>query len=51
MERHVDRMEAKLDVESFGKSSLEDEFSKLEDNNSIDEELENLKKSIKVEGK
>ena len=51
MERHVDRMEAKLDGESFGKSSLEDEFSRLEDNNSIDEELENLKKSIKGEGK
>lgn len=47
MELQVDRMEAKFDVDSFTSKSLEDEFSKLEDNNSIDDELENLKKKLK----
>ncbi len=47
MERQVDRMEAKYDLDSFSSSSLENEFSKLEGNNSIDNELESLKKSLK----
>lgn len=47
MERQVDRMEAKFDVDSFTSRSLEDEFSKLEGKDSIDSELESLKKTIK----
>jgi phage shock protein A len=47
MERQVDRMEAKFDVDSFTSNSLEDEFRGLEGNNSIDDELENLKKKLK----
>lgn len=47
MERQVDRMESKFDIESMTSRSLEDEFSKLEGNHSIDDELENLKKKIK----
>ncbi|MBN2616773.1 MAG: PspA/IM30 family protein [Spirochaetales bacterium] len=47
MERQVDRMEAKYDLESSITSSLEDEFSKLEGKNSIDSELEELKKRLK----
>ncbi len=47
MERQVDRMEAEFNVDSLTSNSLEDEFSKLEDNNSIDDELEILKKKLK----
>ena len=47
MERQVDRMEAKFDVDSFTSKSLEDEFRGLEGNHSIDDELENLKKNLK----
>ncbi|QEN05189.1 phage shock protein A [Thiospirochaeta perfilievii] len=47
MERQVDRMEAKFDIDSMTSSSLEDEFSKLEGNNSIDDELEILKNKLK----
>ncbi len=47
MERQVDRMEAKFDIDSLTSKSLEDEFSKLEGNNSIDDELANLKKKLK----
>lgn len=47
MERQVDRMEAKYDIDSGGTRSLEDEFSKLEEGRSIDSELEELKKTLK----
>lgn len=47
MERQVDRMEAKFDVESYSSRSLEDEFSKLEESNSVDSELEDLKNKLK----
>ncbi len=47
MERQVDKLEAKYDLESSIKSSLEDEFSKLEGKDSIDSELEELKKKLK----
>ncbi|MGL1893996.1 MAG: PspA/IM30 family protein [Spirochaetaceae bacterium] len=47
MERQVDRMEAKYDIDSFSSSSLEDEFSKLEGAGSVDSELEELKKKLK----
>lgn len=47
MERQVDRMEAKFDIDSSTSKSLEDEFRGLEGNNSIDDELENLKKKLK----
>lgn len=47
MERQVDRMEAKYDLDNTTPRSLEEEFSKLEGNDSIDNELEQLKKSLK----
>lgn len=47
MERQVDKMEAKYDLESSIQSSLEDEFSKLEGKNSVDSELEELKAKLK----
>lgn len=47
MERQVDKMEAKFDIDSFSSKSLEDEFSKLEENNSIEDELEILKNKLK----
>lgn len=47
MERQVDKMEAKYDLESSISSSLEDEFSKLESKNSVDSELEELKNRLK----
>eukprot|EP01156_Anaeramoeba_ignava_P010725 Anaeramoba_ignava/a480624_693.p2 GENE.a480624_693~~a480624_693.p2 ORF type:complete len:214 (+),score=26.65 a480624_693:740-1381(+) len=47
MERKVDRMEADFDVESMTSRDLEDEFSRLEEGNSIDDELESLKKKLK----
>ena len=47
MARQVDRMESRFDIGSSSSKSLEDEFSKLEDDNSITSELENLKKKIK----
>lgn len=43
MERTVDKMESEYDVNT----SLENEFSKLEGDSSIDSELENLKKKIR----
>jgi phage shock protein A len=46
MERQVDKMEAKYDIDSLGSRSLENEFSKLEENNSVNDELENLKKKL-----
>lgn len=48
MERHVEKMESDLEVNT--KSSLEEEFSRLESSNSIDDELEALKKSMKEGG-
>lgn len=47
MERQVDRMEAKFDIDNLTSKSLEDEFRGLEGNNSIDDELEDLKKKLK----
>lgn len=50
MERQVDKMEAKYDIDSMTNRSLEAEFSKLEGESSIDSELEALKKSLKDGG-
>ena len=47
MERHVDRMEAKFDIDNITSRSLEDEFSKLEETQTISDELEMLKKKLK----
>lgn len=47
MERQMDKMEAEFDVESLTSKKLEDEFSKLEGDISINEELEKLKKNYK----
>jgi len=47
MERQVDKMEAQFDMDSMSSKSLEDEFSDLENSNSINVELEELKKQMK----
>jgi phage shock protein A len=46
-EHRIDRMEADADLVNYRGSNLDDEFSKLETDEQIEEELASLKKSIK----
>jgi len=47
LERQVDRMESELDIDSFSSRSLENEFSDLEADTSIIDELQELKMKMK----
>lgn len=48
LENRIERMESEAEVSGFGAStSLESEFSKLEAGDDVDNELEDLKKSVK----
>ncbi|NBD37959.1 MAG: phage shock protein PspA [Verrucomicrobia bacterium] len=49
-ENRIDRMEADADLVNYRGSSLEDEFSKLETDEEIERELENLKKGGSPDG-
>ncbi|MCA9435807.1 MAG: phage shock protein PspA [Candidatus Omnitrophica bacterium] len=47
-EQRIDRMEAKADLVNYGKRpTLDDEFAKLEDNEDIEKELEDLREQMK----
>lgn len=47
-EQRIDRMEAKADLVNYGKrASLDDEFSKLEEDEDIEKELEALRNQVK----
>jgi len=47
LENRIDRMESDAEMSGFGSSSLESEFSKLEAGEDVDDELAELKKSVK----
>jgi len=47
LENRIERMESDAEVSGFGATSLESEFSKLEAGDDVDDELAELKKSVK----
>lgn len=47
LENRIERMESDAEVSGFGSSNLESEFSKLEAGSDVDDELAELKKSVK----
>lgn len=47
LENRIDRMESDAEVSGFGATNLESEFSKLEAGDDVDDELAELKKSVK----
>ncbi|MBB6482654.1 PspA/IM30 family protein [Spirochaeta isovalerica] len=46
-ENKIERMEAEAEMTTVGKSSLESEFAKMESGSDVEEELEELKKTMK----
>ena len=51
LENRIERMEAEAEMADYGgNSTLEDEFSRMEASGAVDEELEQLKQSMKSQG-